>query len=53
MRGTGAELEWVVMVRKDREREKELLLFSPSCPSPRRHKFYVTFLDRRSPEIGD
>ena len=53
MRGTGAELEWVVMVRKNREREKELLLFSPSRPSPRRHKFYVTFLDRRSPEIGD
>lgn len=50
---TSAKLEWVVMVRKNREREKELLLFSPSRPSPRRQKFYVTFLDRRSPEIGD
>ena len=36
---TSAELEWVVMVRKNREREKELLLISPSRPSPRRHKF--------------
>ena len=50
---TTAELEWVVMVRKNREREKELLVFSPPRSFSRRHKFYVTFLDRRSPEIGD